>query len=240
MLTLTAIVPFYNEENCLKESVERLTVENIFNKILLIDNNSTDNSLIIAKKLEKEYSIVQVEQTSKAKGKGIAIQYSKNFIDTSHVVIHDADLEYFPKDIVEMYDLAKNNPSSFILGSRLIGNKIRKNIYPRARWANQFLSFLFSLVFNIKVSDIASCYKLIPSDFIKNTKLKENGFTIDLELITKFVKTGNKVLEVPIMYEGRSYEEGKKIKTIDFFRYIYNIIRYRFVDWWLNYKNIGK
>ena len=81
---------------------------------------------------------------------------------------------------------------------------------------------------------------MIPSDFFKNTKLKENGFTIDLELLTQFIKTGNKILEVPIMYEGRSYEEGKKIKTIDFFRYIYNIIRYRFVDWWLNYKNIGK
>ena len=116
MLTLTAIVPFYNEENCLKESIERLTVENIFNKILLVNNNSTDNSLIIAKELEKKYSIVQVEQTSKAKGKGVTIKYSKDFIDTSHVVIHDADLEYFPKDIVEMFEVSKKNPNDLILG----------------------------------------------------------------------------------------------------------------------------
>jgi len=151
-------------------------------------------------------------------------------IKTSHVVIHDADLEYFPDDIIEMFSLAKNNPDTLILGSRFIGNKVRKNVYFRTNVANRVMSLFFSVVNFCYITDVATCYKLMPTKFFKEVTLKEKGFSIEVELLSKFLKTNKSILEVPIKYEGRSYIEGKKIKTSDGFKYLYNTLKYRFFN----------
>ena len=151
-------------------------------------------------------------------------------IKTSHVVIHDADLEYFPDDIIEMFSLAKKNPDALILGSRFIGNKVRKNVYFRTNVANRVMSFFFSIVNFYFITDVATCYKLMPSSFFKEVSLKEKGFSIEVELLSKFLKKNKSILEVPIKYEGRSYTEGKKIKTSDGFKYLYNTLKYKFFN----------
>ena len=98
MINLSVIVPFYNEEKFLEQSVNRLLENNIFKKILLVDNNSTDQSGNIAQKLVQNNENIELYKTDKRKGKGVALSKAKEFITTSHVVIHDADLEYFPED----------------------------------------------------------------------------------------------------------------------------------------------
>ncbi len=230
MINLSVIVPFFNEEQFLEESVNRLLSNDVYSSIYLIDNNSTDNSYEIAKNLETQHNKIELYKTNEDKGKGSALRFSKGLIKTSHVVIHDADLEYFPKDIVEMFDLAKKNQDSLILGSRFIGNKRRKNIYLRTFFANKVMSLFFSMVNFYRISDVATCYKLMPSNFFINTELKENGFSIEVELLSKFLKYNKSVLELPIAYEGRSYDEGKKIKTVDGAQYLINTIKYRFLD----------
>ena len=230
MINLSVIVPFFNEEQFLEESVNRLLSNDVYSSIYLIDNNSTDNSYEIAKNLETQHNKIELYKTNEDKGKGSALRFSKGLIKTSHVVIHDADLEYFPKDIVEMFDLAKKNQDSLILGSRFIGNKRRKNIYLRTFFANKVMSLFFSMVNFYRISDVATCYKLMPSNFFINTELKENGFSIEVELLSKFLKYNKSVLELPIAYEGRSYGEGKKIKTVDGAQYLINTIKYRFLD----------
>lgn len=92
------------------------------------------------------------------------------------------------------------------------------------------MSLFFSLVFFHRISDVATCYKLLPSSFFKNIDIKEKGFSIEIEILSKFLKYSRKVIEVPIKYEGRSYQEGKKIKTVDGFFYLYNTIKYRFIN----------
>ena len=119
MISLTVLVPIYNEEQFLEQSVERLIDSDIYQKILLIDNNSSDMSYEISKNLQKKYRKVSTHKTSDIAGKGVVVSFAKKLIETSHVVIHDADLEYFPSDIVEMFELAKKNPKSLILGSGL-------------------------------------------------------------------------------------------------------------------------
>ena len=150
METLTVIVPFYNEEKFLEQSVNRLLNYNIFVKILLIDNNSTDDSFNIAQKLVNTNKNIELYKTDKNKGKGVALSHAKQFITTTHVVIHDADLEYFPEDISEMFEVS--------------------------------------------------------------------------------LKYNRSVKEVPIKYEGRSYSEGKKIKTSDGLKYLLNTLKYRFIN----------
>ena len=212
MDNLGVIVPFYNEKNTLSESIERLLAQHIFSEIILSDDNSNDGSDIIAKQYEDKNENIKYIKSSTNKGKGNALNNAKNHITTKFVVIHDADLEYFPEDLVEMFEKAKLNPQSLIIGSRFIGNKERVNIYRRTFIANKVMSLFFSLVHFCKISDIATCYKMLKTDTFKEIQLYENGFSIEIELVSKFLKKNESIIEVPIKYEGRSYEEGKKIK----------------------------
>ena len=230
MISLSVIVPIYNEEQFLEQSVERIIDNDIFQNILLIDNNSSDKSYEIANKLQKKYEKVSIYKTNEVAGKGVVISFAKKLIETSHVVVHDADLEYFPSDILDMFELAKKNPNSLILGSRFIGSKERKNIYKRTFFANKIMSLFFSIINFYSVSDVATCYKLMPSEFFKNTNFKEKGFSIEIELLSKFLKFNKSIIEVPIKYIGRSYDEGKKIRAADGFKYLFSTVKYRFLN----------
>ena len=226
MDNLGVIVPFYNEKNTLSESIERLLAHHIFSEIILSDDNSNDGSDIIAKHYEDKNENIKYIKSFTNKGKGNALNNAKDHITTKFVVIHDADLEYFPEDLVEMFEKAKLNPQSLIIGSRFIGNKERVNIYRRTFIANKVMSLFFSFVHFCKISDIATCYKMLTTDTFKEIQLYENGFSIEIELVAKFLKKNRSIIEVPIKYEGRSYEEGKKIKPIDGMMYLINTIRF--------------
>lgn len=230
MNNLAVIVPFYNEKEFLEISLKRVTKLNIFDQIILTDDCSTDGSSEIALHLANNNPIIEYVKGDKNSGKGKALNHAKHLIKTSHVVIHDADLEYFPDDIEEMFNLVKDYPESLILGSRFIGNKERKNVYFRTNLANRTISLFFSIVNFYYVSDIATCYKLMPTTFFKDVVLKEKGFSIEVELLTKFLKTNRNIVEVPIKYEGRTYSDGKKIKTSDGFKYLFNTLRYKFFN----------
>jgi len=226
--SLDVIVPFYNEERFLKQSVERLLSANIHNKIYLVNNNSTDSSTNIAKKFAFESQDIEYIETSNQAGKGVAIKEAIPYLDGTHAVIHDADLEYFPDDIIEMKKISKDNIDTMVIGSRFIGNKTRENNYIRTIAANKLLSIFFSIVYSKKISDIATCYKLFPTKFLKEIELEEDGFAIEVEITAKILKTNNfKILEVPIKYEGRTYAEGKKITTLDGLKYIVASLIYR-------------
>ena len=227
MNNLSVIVPFYNEENSLKKSIERLLKNDIFDQIILVDDCSTDNSASIANKFSSNYNKITYVKSEDNVGKGNALNIAREFLDTTHVIIHDADLEYFPQDIVEMFKVSKLYPTSLILGSRFIGNKKRKNIYARTLFANKIMSLFFSFIHSYKVTDVATCYKLMPSSFFQEIKIKEKGFSIEIEVLSKSIKWNKSIVEVPISYEGRSYRDGKKIKTIDGFRYLVNTVKYK-------------
>jgi len=231
MNKLTVIVPFYNEQDLLLKSVSRLNEQNIADNILLIDDSSSDNSYKIAESIQSQNSHIKLLKTKKNLGKGGAIKLGIENTESDYIIVHDADLEYDPKNIKTALDLAKeqNQEKIVILGSRFIGNVKRKNLYRRTFIANKFLSFLFSIFSGTKVSDVATCYKLISKNIYKNIEITKNGFEFEVEILSKSLKLTDRYLEIPINYEGRSYEDGKKIKFSDGFKYIYAIIS-------LNYK----
>ena len=228
-MNLTVVIPFYNEEKFLRKSVERVLKIKDIKTIYLINDGSKDNSLDIAKQLVHENTSIKLLSSDINSGKGDALNLVREYIETSHVVIHDADLEYFPDDIQGMFEISQNNPKALILGTRFRGYKDRKNLYMRTLIANKFLSTLFSIVHLRRISDIATCYKLMPTSYFKYQEIKEKGFSIEVELLAKFIKTKESIIEFPISYEGRSYEEGKKIGLKDGFSYIFTIFKYRVI-----------
>lgn len=225
-ISISAIVPFYNEELTLEESVRRLIKNNIFKKIILVDDCSKDRSPEIALKIKNEHNFIEYIRLDKNYGKGYAVKTGIKNIEASHVVVHDADLEYDPVDISEMYEVSKSSPNCLILGSRTIGSKTRNNKYKKTYYGNKILTNLFSLVNLYKVSDIASCYWIIETEQIKEFDLKEKGFGIEVEVLSKFLKSNKEIIEIPISYAGRSYEEGKKITLSDGLNIAYKILIY--------------
>jgi len=228
MVSLTVLVPAYNEEKTLEQSLNRLMELKIISQIIFVDDGSSDNTLKIANELAKKEPRLLILNQKTNYGKGKALIKTKKHITSEYVVIHDADLEYSPIDLEEM--LKHVNGSNLVLGSRFIGLKSRDNLYKRTYIANKSMSKFFSIVNKINVSDVATCYKMMPTDFFIKTEFKENGFSIEIELISKFLKSSNDLIEVPISYSGRSYEEGKKIKTKDGFLYLFNILKYKFFN----------
>ena len=229
MYSLDVIVPFFNEEDFLEESVNNLIKTKVYDHIYLVNNNSTDKSKEIALKLVQNNSNITYLETNNEKGKGVGLKKAIENINSSHTVIHDADLEYVPTDLVKMKQISMQNPKSLIIGSRFIGDMQRDNKYRRTIYANKFLSKLFSLVYRSNISDIATCYKLIPTKDLINMNISEKGFSVEIEIIAKYLKIDNaNILETPIKYIGRTFEEGKKISLSDGFQYLFKIFYYRF------------
>ena len=225
-LSLSVIVPFFNEEKYLEKSVNRLLKINICDQIILVDDFSNDKSLKIAQRLELQYNNIHVLPLDKNRGKGNAIRKALPLINSTHVIVHDADLEYFPDDIVQMFQLVKETPQNLILGSRTLSGKKRENRYKVTYYANKYFTYLFSILNLTSLSDIASCYWLIETDTLRMLDIKEKGFSIEVEVLSKFLRTNNIIIEVPIKYSGRTYEDGKKIQFRDGVKIFFKILKY--------------
>jgi len=230
MSTLSVIVPVYNEERFLSSSLDRLLASGVADEIIISDDGSTDNSINIAKDYAGKYKNIKLLLSETNRGKGEALTVAKDKITSDFVTIHDADLEYFPEDLHSMYLKIQEHPTSLIIGSRFIGNVERKNIYKRTKIANKVISLFFSLVHFKKVTDIATCYKMINNKNFQKINFIEKGFSIEIEIVAKYLKINKEVYEIPIKYEGRSYLEGKKITTVDGFKYLFNTVKYRFLS----------
>jgi len=227
MATLTVIIPVYNEEDTLQASYRRLNeIDDIVSQIIIVDDCSSDSSLEIINDIKKRNTKVSVIKNQTNLGKGAALRNAQNSINTDFVVIHDADLEYFPEDLRNMYELIKKNNVDLVIGSRFIKSN-KEIVYLRTYYANKFLSKVFSLIYRQNVTDVATCYKMMNSNYFKNIQLQEKGFSIEVELLAKYFNKNNKFLEASIDYSGRTYKEGKKIKISDGFKYLWTMIKYK-------------
>ncbi len=226
MENLTVLVPFYNEENTIYESVTKLISSLKLEKIILINDNSNDNSEKIALELTSKYDFIELISSKENLGKGSAVALGLKNSDSDFVIVHDADLEYNPTDIIKITNAIPDSQKErvVILGSRFIGSIKRENIYLRTYFANKLFSFLFSIFNRFKVTDVATCYKLISKDIYKNINIEKNGFDFEIEILSKALKKCTFYAEIPINYKGRSYVEGKKIKLSDGFRYLIAIL----------------
>ena len=225
--TISLIIPFYNEENTLEESILQLISLDFVTEIILVNDGSNDGSLLIASKLIEDYPYIKLLNHSKNLGKGNAIKEGFNLASKDIIGVFDADLEYSPKDVRKLYEIIKLKELDFIIGSRFIGNETRDNIYLRTLYANKFLSFLFSFMYKNKITDIATCLKLFRKELIKGIEIEKNGFSSEIELLAKVLKQTTHYEEFPISYKGRTYAEGKKIKFIDGLKWIVAIYKYR-------------
>ena len=207
-----------------------LKLKELNKEIIVVDDHSKDGSKGIIKKLEKR-KLIKAIYHRKNLGKG-ACDNSKKKIKGNFVVIQDADLEYYPSDLIKILKKLNNSKYKVVYGSRILKKKYFENLKNFSHWiriiGNIFLTSFSNLLNKQKLSDAHTCYKGFDAKLFKKIKLNEKNFNFCPEITTKISNLGIKIAEVPIRYKGRDYKEGKKIKFTDAFKAIYCILRYKF------------
>ena len=233
---LTIIVPVYNEKKFIRVLLKKLIkIIKIKKQIIIIDDGSSDGTTqILKKEFLNNKSISKIIFHKKNSGKGSAIRSAQRFIKGDLVVIQDADLEYNPKDIIKIYNFIKKNQIDVVYGSRVLNkNKYQntKNFTHLVRiWGNVFLTLVSNLINNQNLTDAHTCYKMIRARIFKKLNLREKGFAFCPEVTTKLSKINCKIYEVSISYNGRTYNDGKKITSIDGLIALISLIKYRLFD----------
>ena len=228
---ISILIPVYNEENTLKSLLKKVIDSDVCKlkkEIIIIDDCSTDSSLLVLNKLKKQYEeqlVINSHETNK--GKGAALRTGLSLATGEIILIQDADLEYDPKDYPKLLKPILSGRADVVYGSRFRPYEEVRVLYFWHRVANGMLTLLSNMFTNLNLSDMETCYKVFRSEVIKQIHLKENRFGIEPELTAKVAKIKNvRVFEVGISYYGRTYEDGKKIALQDAFRVLYSIIKY--------------
>ena len=226
-MSLSIIIPVYNEKNTIKIIIEKVLKFNKLKKeIIIIDDCSNDGTSEIINDLEKNNNEITSIKHTKNQGKGAAIRTGLLKTNNDFIIIQDADLEYDPNDYNELLKPLLSNNADIVFGSRFLGGgPVRVHLF----WnylANKILTLITNVFVNMNFTDIETGYKVFKSEAIKSINLIENSFGIEPEITIKLAKKKYKFYEVPISYYGRNYNEGKKIRLKDAFSAIYCIFKY--------------
>ncbi len=236
-LTLSVIMPVYNESATVTLAIERvlaLQIPDVAIELVVVESNSTDGSREIVKSYENRPG-VQVVLQRDARGKGNAVREGFTRATGSIILIQDADLEYTVDDYPALLAPIIDGRADFTLGCRhvrgrpmriMADTRIRASIVNAAHWV---FTGMFDVTYGTKLRDPFTMYKVFRSECIEGVEFVSDRFDFDWELVAKLVRLGYRPLEVPITYNARAFEEGKKVR---FFRdpptWVWACIRFRF------------
>jgi glycosyltransferase involved in cell wall biosynthesis len=224
---LSIVVPAFNEEGTLAEVVGKLLALPDLHEVILVDDCSTDRTWEIAKDLAEQHpSKIHVLRHQKNAGKTEALKTGFAATSGNIVIVQDADLEYDPDEISHVISPIVRGMADVVFGSRFMVRRAARVLYFYHYLANQILTFLSNLFTNLNVTDVETGYKAFRGDIIRNMTITSSGFGFEIEVTAKIAKLRCAVYEVPISYYGRTYEEGKKIGTIDGFAALWYIVKF--------------
>jgi len=224
-ITLSIIVPCFNEINNIDQIIKAIKSSPIQNKeIIIIDDGSTDGSKEYLENLNDDS--IKIIFHNFNKGKGSAISSGIKFARGKIIIIQDADLEYDPQEYPLLINPILEGKADVVYGSRFKGSQPHRVVYFWHRVGNGFLTLLSNIFTDLDLSDMETCYKAFKSCLIKNIIIKEKRFGFEPEITAKLAKLNIRFYEVGISYYGRTYKEGKKIGWRDGFRAIWCILKY--------------
>ncbi|MGI9495808.1 MAG: glycosyltransferase family 2 protein [Mariniblastus sp.] len=240
-IVVSIVIPFFNESQTLENLVNRV-IDNPFSKeIVLVDDGSTDDSLAIAQRLVAQHSTctdgfsnrLLVKEHEKNIGKGAALKTGLLSVSGELVVLQDADLEYHPEEILQLIQPILDGNSDVVYGSRFIhkaSSKSRKHSsgYRSNYIANQVITRFSNLLTGLNLTDIETGYKAFTREVAQNLAptLVSRSFAVEPEITARIAKQKVRVVEVPISYSSRTYQEGKKIGWWDGIKALLAILRF--------------
>ena len=227
-MKLSVIIPIYNEKDTLEEIISRVLATGIPDELVLIDDGSIDGTVDIVKKFEGKEGF-KVRMLQKNQGKGAAVRSGLNIATGDVFLIQDADLEYDPRDYPALLKPIEEGLADVVYGSRFLGGSRRVAMF----WhmvANKLLTLFTNILYNTILTDMETGYKVFKREVVKDMPLHAKRFEFEPEFTAKILKRDYRIFEVPITFNPRDYEEGKKIGLKDAFEAIWALIKYRFVD----------
>lgn len=233
-MKLSVIVPVYNEIGTVEELVGKVLAVAIDKEVIIVDNCSTDGTRELIQSLRAPEVRVILQQQNMMKGnsvrKGLAAAQGE------YIVIQDGDLEYNPEDFVPMLELCERPDVMAVFGSRILGARQRNQTLPASSYSlgREVINISFRLLYQSRLTDIATCYKMAAREVFGSLDLRCNGFDLDFELAAKLTvlarRRGMRVAELPIDYFPRSVREGKKIRWQDGLHALKTLWRCRFAE----------
>ncbi len=227
-MKLSVIICCYNEVDTITEVIEKtqeVSLGGVWEReILVVDNCSTDGTRELLGKIDDpEIRVIYHEQNM---GKGMSIRTGIANMSGDYMLIQDADLEYDPLEHGRFTTYAAEHNPPALFGSRLLAGTI-KTKYLRTLFGNRVLTGLTNLLFRGKLTDVATATKMVRADVVQSLNLTTTDFNLDFELPNKILLSGHQIHEIPITYNPRTYEEGKKIGAFDGVRAIMTMLRDR-------------
>ncbi len=227
-MKISIIIPSYNEAKTLSLVVKKvMSLKLLYPKeVIVVDDGSTDSTFKIFQQLSG-YSSIKLLLNKQNLGKGASIIKAIKEATGEIIVIQDADMEYDPDDIPKLLIPFKDKNVKVVYGSRVLGGN------PISHWTfnlgGRLITKLTNILYNIKITDEPTGYKLFRREVIKKFNLKSKGFEFCPEITAKIAKAGIEIAEVPISYKPRPVYQ-KKIKWWDGLAAIYYLVKFRFSD----------
>lgn len=224
MKVLSVIVPCFNEEKTIKEIIMKVLDQKSVGEVIVIDDRSSDQSLKIVSEILDPRIRIFVQSVNQ--GKGAAV--SKGILEASmkFIIIQDADLEYDPSEYDRLLKPMLDGKADVVFGSRFSTSGERRALYFWHRLGNSLLTLISNMATNLDLTDMESCYKAIKTEYAKVLNIQEKRFGVEPEITAKLAAMKLRIFEVPISYNGRTYEEGKKITWRDGFSALRCILKY--------------
>jgi glycosyltransferase involved in cell wall biosynthesis len=224
---LSVVMPVYNERDTIQEIIRRVLAVPLRIELIVVDDGSKDGTRDILGELAKQLPFKLILQPANA-GKGAALRRGFQEVTGDLVVIQDADLEYSPEEFPQLIELICQGRADVVYGSRFLG---RHRVFLFTHYAgNRLLTLITNVLYNTMLSDMETCYKVMRTEVVRSMVLQSNGFGIEPEMTAKIFKRHYRVYEVPITYDGRGYEEGKKITWRDGVVALWVLLKYRFTE----------
>jgi len=225
---LSVVIPVYNEETTIVQILSQVYALPIPKEIIIVDDCSTDHTRQLLEPLEKfpEFQILYKPHNA---GKGAALRTGFRHASGDVVVIQDADLEYDPRDIATVLKPIVQGDADVVYGSRFLGAEQRDSSFIH-RLGNGMLTWASNRLTGLRLTDMETCYKAFRRSVIRTIEIKQNRFGFEPEVTAKIARRRFRVQEVPIDYNARGYEEGKKIGIRDAINALYCIVRYGWSD----------
>jgi glycosyltransferase involved in cell wall biosynthesis len=228
MYKISIIIPCFNESKTIIKIIDKVKKFTKYEKeIIVVDDGSNDGTQDLLKNLNN--GDIKFFFHKKNFGKGKAIKTALEFVTGDLIIIQDADLEYDPINYGQLIKPFEETDADVVYGSRFLGGGDYVRIHFFWHYvANKILTFFCNIITNLNMTDMETGYKVFRSDVLKSINIYENSFAIEPEITIKLARKKYKFFEVPISYNGRSYEEGKKIRLKDAFIGIFCLIKHGF------------